>query len=228
MQIQTIPKLSLSPYWSGTRPADLNSVQGMQDGACGVYAVLNALVLGGFVSRERLDKLWNTHANGTTKLGKWQQACGPLLLHGADHEDLSKLLSVMAHALKIKKSLHLFEVIKPGNKKTRGYRANHESLKLIKQQLESEKPLLLVLRGPKIAHWVVAVGSLKLERNREYKLAQILTVDSSEPIPGLHVWNGALGLGYQKDQYMRYMTISDKDGQACYIDGAWTLTYPDI
>lgn len=224
MKIQTLKSLSLTPYWNGVRPHQLDSVQGKLDGACGIYALLNAVVLGGFISMAKLDKLWNTRPNGKTKLGRWQKSCGPLLLHGTNHEDLTSLLTALAPFLKPKSGVRLVEVIRSREKPTRGESANQNDLDYVSDHLEStQSPLLLGLRGPQFAHWVVATGTLTHEREKATKIDQILTVDSSEAVPGLHAWNGALGHGHQKDQYLRYMTISDKSGTPCWIDEAWAL-----
>lgn len=225
MKIQTIDSLSLTPYWHGVLPSRASAVQGQRDGACGIYALLNLLVLGGHIESKKLEKAWDTAHDGRTKLGMWQRDCGPLLLHGTGIGDLSKLLVALRPHLTAKKALRLNPIIEArAFKEQRGQAVNKTTLDSIADCLrDNNKPLLLGLQGPGIAHWVVAVGLQEHKRNGQDELAQILTIDSSEPVSRLHAWNGALGLGYQGEMRLRYLTTSDDEAVICGVDGAWVI-----
>jgi hypothetical protein len=224
MKIQTIDSLSLTPYWHGVLPSRASAVQGQRDGACGVYALLNALVLGGHIEAKKLEKVWDTPPAKGTNLWKWQRDCGPLLLHGTTDGDLSKLLLALRPHLTAKKALRLKPIIQDRNfKEQRGQAVSKATLHSIASCLRDNKPLLLELQGPDIAHWVVAVGIQEHKRDEQYELAQILTIDSSEPVSRLHAWNGALGFGYQGEMRLRYATTSDDDAVKCGVDCAWVL-----
>lgn len=224
MKIQTIDSLSLTPYWHGVIPSRASAVQGQRDGACGIYALLNALVLGGHIEAKKLEKAWDTAHDGRTKLGKWQRDCGPLLLHGTRDGDLSKLLVALRPHLTAKKALRLKPILQPGKfKEQRGQTVNKATLETIADCLRDNKPVLLGLQGPDIAHWVVAVGIQEHKRAEKDELAQILTIDSSEPVSRLHAWNGALGYGFQGERRLRYATTSDDEPVICGVDGAWAL-----
>ena len=224
MKIQTIDSLSLTPYWHGILPSRASAVQGQRDGACGIYALLNALVLGGHIESKKLEKAWDTAHDGRTKLGLWQRDCGPLLLHGTRDGDLSKLLVALGPHLKAKKGLRLKPIIEARQfREQRGQAVNKATLHTIANCLRENKPLLVELQGPGIAHWVVAVGIQEHKRDEQDELAQILTIDSSEPVSRLHAWNGALGLGYQGEMRLRYVTTSDDEAVICGVDGAWVI-----
>lgn len=224
MKIQTIDSLSLTPYWHGVLPSRASSVQGQRDGACGIYALLNALVLGGHIEAKKLEKAWDTVPDGRSQLGKWQRNCGPLLLHGTRDHHLSELLLALKPHLAAKKTLRLKPIIEARDfKDQRGQAINRATLHSIANCLKNNDPLLVELQGPDIAHWVVAVGIQEHKRGEQYELAQILTIDSSEPVSRLHAWNGALGLGYQGEMRLRYATTSDEDAVICVVDGAWVI-----
>jgi hypothetical protein len=224
MKIQTIDSLSLTPYWHGVLPSRASAVQGQRDGACGIYALLNALVLGGHIEAKKLERVWDTPPAKGTNLWKWQRDCGPLLLHGTRDDDLSKLLVALKPHLTTKKTLRLKPIFEAREfKEQRGQAVNRATLHSIANCLRDNKPLLLELQGPDIAHWVVAVGIQEHKRDELDELAQILTIDSSEPVSRLHAWNGALGLGYQGEMRLRYVTTSDDKAVICGVDGAWVL-----
>jgi hypothetical protein len=224
MKIQTIDSLSLTPFWHGVLPSRASAVQGQRDGACGIYALLNALVLGGHIESKKLEKVWNTSPTKGSDLWKWQRDCGPLLLHGTRISDLSKLLDAFRPHLAAKKTLRLNPIIEDREFKDQlGRSVNKATLRTIADCVIDNKPLLLELQGPRIAHWVIAVGFQEHKRDGEYKLAQILTVDSSEQVSTLHAWNGALGLGFQGDLRLRYVTTTNDVPVICGVDSAWAL-----
>lgn len=225
MKIQTIDTLTLGQFWQGVIPSKVTSVQGTMDGACGPYALFNALVLGGHVSFAKLVKLWNKKHDGRSLLGKWQSDCGPLLLHGTDKNDLDGLLDALNPHLKGKSSRTLKEIIPPTRgKATLIESENKETLQTIQKFLaEENQPLLVGLAGRHINHWAVAVGFQTHFREGSDVLARILLIDPSEPIPQLHAWNASLSLGYQRNLGLRYVSISDPEEQKCSVDGAWSL-----
>lgn len=225
MKIQTIDTLTLGQFWQGVIPSKATSVQGTMDGACGPYALFNALVLGGHVSFAKLVKLWNKKPDGRSLLGKWQSDCGPLLLHGTDKDVLDGLLDALNPHLKGKSSLKLKEIISPTKgKPALSESVNDETLQTIQKFLAKEnQPLLVGLAGRHINHWTVAVGFQTHSREDSDVLSRILLIDPSEPIPQLHAWNATLSLGCQRNLGLRYLSFSDPDEQKCGVDGAWSL-----
>lgn len=224
MKIQTIDSLSLTPFWHGVLPSRASAVQGQRDGACGIYALLNALILGGHIEAKKLEKVWDTSPTKGSDLWKWQRGCGPLLLHGTRIRHLSKLLDAFRPHLATKTSLRLNPIIKAREFKDQlGRSVNTATLRTIADCVKDNKPLLLELRGPELAHWVVAVGIQEHMRDEQYELAQILTIDSSEQVSKLHAWNGALGWGFQGERRLRYVTTTNDEAAICGVDGAWAL-----
>lgn len=69
MRIQTIPSLSLTEHWEGVKTHDVAKRQGDLDGACGPYALMNALMLAGSLTEKQVGKLWQLPADGRTVLG---------------------------------------------------------------------------------------------------------------------------------------------------------------
>jgi hypothetical protein len=67
------------------------------------------------------------------------------------------------------------------------------------------------------------VGIQEHKRDEQDELAQILTIDSSTAVSRLHAWNGALGLGYQGEMRLRYVTTSDDEAVTCGVESAWVI-----
>ena len=50
-----------------------------------------------------------------------------------------------------------------------------------------------------------------------------VTIDTSTAVSRLHAWNGALGLGYQGEMRLRYVTTSDDEAVTCGVESAWVI-----
>lgn len=75
MRIQTITSLSLTESWRGVKTHEVVQRQGDLDGACGPYALMNALMLSRALKEPQVRQLWDLAADARTVLGQW--ASGP-------------------------------------------------------------------------------------------------------------------------------------------------------
>lgn len=226
MKIRLLETLSLNQFWGGVIPNRASSQQGTMDGACGIYALFNALTIGGHISYAKLEKLWNTEPDKRTKLSKWQAKCGPKMLHGTEIEDIEKLLDALSPYLsKRKNRRELQPIIQKREHKSIGSQSASEStLKKIREHLEIRATPVIVGLSGGLHHWVVAVGFQIHMRDQDESLPSILTIDSLERVQPLHAWNGVLSMGYQNDRRLRYLTNQDTEGIKCSVDGAWALS----
>lgn len=62
MRIQTIASLSLTESWRGVKTHEVVQRQGDLDGACGPYALMNALMLSRALKEPQVRQLWDLAA----------------------------------------------------------------------------------------------------------------------------------------------------------------------
>lgn len=225
MRIQTIPSLSLTEHWEGVKTHDVAKRQGDLDGACGPYALMNALMLAGSLTEKQVGKLWQLPADGRTVLGKWRRATDALITSGCEIEDLQELLRGVQQQSKKLAALRVVEIALSGSK---GGKLLNQLCAIQAWIERHHQPVLAVLQWDRQeAHWVVVVGSQHQKRGDAYVLANLLVVDSSESLSRVHAWNGVLGLGDMNAKRLRYTVASDNESINCDLIGAYAIVKDD-
>ena len=221
MRIHTITSLSLTEHWSGVQPHSVAKKQGHLDGACGPYALMNALMLSGALTDRQVTRLWGTPADRRTLFGKWSQKTEALVSRGTDIDDLGELLHGIRQAVP-RLPVRALEPIAwaggAGGKLRAGITA-------VQQWMDAhDQPVIAQLRWDRHnAHWVVVVGSQFHLRGGEWQLAHLLVVDSEENAWRTQAWNGLLGLGPLDAKRLRYTVASQDASTPCDLVAAFGM-----
>ena len=223
MRIQTITSLSLTESWRGVKTHEVVQRQGDLDGACGPYALMNALMLSRALKEPRVRQLWDLAADARTVLGQWARARGALVSGGTNKDHLRDLLSRVAQQAGLRVTPVLTPIALTGRKEGKllgGLCAVQEWMDLH----ENREPVLGILQFDKSQlHWVVIVGSQYHQRDEKYVLSNLLVVDSGEVSSRAQAWNGVLGLGHQNARRLLYTVPSSEDPLPCDLIAAFGL-----
>lgn len=226
MRIQTITSLSLTDSWSGVKTHEVVQRQGGLDGACGPYALMNALMLSGVLSEPQVRKLWDTAADARTLLGKWSRAKGALVPSGSDIDDLRELLRGVTQQTGRRVVPEIIPIALTDRKEGKllgGLCAVQEWM----DSHENKQPVLAILQwGKGQSHWVVIVGSQYHQRGEGYVLSNLLVIDSEEASSRAHAWNGVLGLGHQHAKRLHYTVPSSGELIPCDLVAAFGIVAP--
>ena len=221
MRIQTITSLSLTEHWNGVNAHSVAKKQGNLDGACGPYALMNALMLAGRLTEKQVTGLWASPVDRRTLFGKWSQRTHALVSDGTEIKDLVELLQGIRQKLKQLPALDLVPIkleSRQDGKMLGGLRAIQEWMDV------NHQPVMANLQWNRHgAHWVVVIGSQFHERDGEYKLANLLVVDSEENAFRTQAWNGVLGLGSVDAKRLRYTVASHEESIPCDLVGAFGI-----
>lgn len=221
MRIQTISSLSLTEHWDGVKTHTVAKRQGHLDGACGPYALMNALMLSGVLTEKQVSKLWDAPADGRTVLGRWSRSTEALIPNGTEIENLMELLRGVQQQVKRIPALEVAQIELSGRKEGKllgGLCAIQEWIDL------HDQPVLATLGWDKYsAHWVVVVGSQYHERNGKYGLSNLLAVDSEEESSCTQAWNAVLGLGDIGAKRLRYTSPSRHESTPCDLLSAFGI-----
>jgi hypothetical protein len=222
MKFTTLSSLSVSEHWSGVRANEVALRQGSLDGACGPYALMNALMLGGYLSRKAVEKLWDDAPDGRTVFGRWSRNHPSLISAGTEAEQLRELLRGIKSCVDVKAlpDLDLYEVSLPAGL------SNQQRLSEVASHIDAGNPVLLCLEwDSRSAHWAVAVGHQSYVRETGGVHAHLLVVDSdSAPVPGICAWNATVGLGGEGAKRMRYTQLESLDSITCRLTAAHVLS----
>jgi hypothetical protein len=226
MRIQTITSLSLTDHWRGVKTHRVAKKQGSLDGACGPYALMNALMLSGVLSEAQVTRLWDGPSPPQSLLRKWSRKTDALVSQGTDIADLRELLQGIRHALPSLPALGLVPIDRlsaAGGKLLGGLAAVQGWIE------HHDQPVIAHLRWDRDnAHWVVVVGSQFQQRGGEWVLANLLVLDSEENSHPAQAWNGVLGLGPLDAKRLRYTTASLEESIACDLVEAFGIQHEAV
>jgi hypothetical protein len=224
MRIQTVTSLSLTDHWAGVKTHDVAMMQGELDGACGPYALMNALMLSGLLTERQVRKLWDLPADGRTILGKWSRATDALIASGCEVEDLKELLRGVQRQVDKIKALEVVPIELSG--RTEGKLLG--GLSAVQEWIDrNDQPVLVVLQWNKRdAHWAVVVGSQYHKRGDKELLSNLLVVDSSQVSSRVQAWNAVLGLGPINAKRLHYTVPSDDESIPCDLIEAFGIVKP--
>jgi hypothetical protein len=221
MRIQTITSLSLTEHWKGVNAHSVVKKQGSLDGACGPYALMNALMLSGKMTELQVTRLWNSPVDCRTLFGKWSKKTHALVSNGTEIEDLEELLRGIRQKIKKLPALDLIpiDISSRKNGKMLG------ELDAIQGWInKNDQPVMAELQWDRhSAHWVVVIGSQFHERNGEFRLANLLVVDSEEDAFRTQAWNGVLGLGSVNAKRLSYTVASEEKSIPCNVTAAFGI-----
>ena len=226
MRIQTITSLSLTDSWRGVKTHEVVQRQGDLDGACGPYALMNALMLSRALTEPQVRQVWDFAADARTVLGKWTRARGALVSGGTNVDHLRDLLRCVVQQTGLRVPVVLTPIALAGRKEGKllgGLCAVQEWM----GTHENTQPVLGILQFDKSqSHWVVIVGSQYHQRDGKYVLSNLLIVDSEEVSSRAQAWNGVLGLGHQHAKRLHYTVPSREDPLPCDLIAAFGLVAP--
>jgi hypothetical protein len=221
MDFKTISSLALSEHWRGAQSKEIALRQGDLDGACGLYALMMALLATGVVKRKKIEDIWDGDFHGRTKFAEWVRIFDALVSKGTKTSDLLSLFEAFNRLLKTSKmqECRMIEIAPSKARKTLATEAVFSSVR--KHIDEYDTPALMILDWTRDhAHWIVAVGyqlGPKQKNTGKQLVANILTLDSSSSISSTCVWNGLLGRGYLGDRKLRYLTEDDSRPTVCSV-----------
>jgi len=222
MRFITLDSLSVSAHWRGVRTSEVALRQGSLDGACGPYALMNALMLGGHISRTTVEKLWDQAPDGRTVFGRWSKAHPSLISSGTEADQLRELLRGVKSSMGASSlvALDLHEVALPPQA------SNQQRLSAVASHIDANRPVLVCLEwNSRSAHWAVVVGYQSFSRELGNTLAQLLVVDSgSDAVPEICAWNATVGLGDEGAKRLRYVSLDKPDSTTCKLTEAYVLS----
>lgn len=222
MKFITLSSLSISAHWQGVRANEVALRQGSLDGACGPYALMNALILGGHLSIKAVEKLWNDAPDGRTIFGRWNRAHPSLISAGTEVGQLRELLRGVKASVPKKglSGLNLYDVAFPPGA------SNQQRLDAVASQIDANHPVLLGLEwDSRGAHWAVAVGYQSYVRKVGGAHAHLLVVDSGRAaVPEICAWNATVGIGGEGAKRLRYIGLDEGSSITCKLTEAFVLS----
>lgn len=190
MEIKLLPDLFLEPEGlitlgdlrSSNESLRVHLKQGDLDGACGIYALMMAIITSQTLTRREVMSIWGHPLDKRTKLHKAMEEIDPLFSDGLDADQLVKIYSGIQSHFSNKKRLQ--------NIQAQAVDEQGKSVKnIIDESLADDMPCILRLgwKGGG-AHWVTVIGVQNFANAKE----NYLVLDPGARYDNTTIWNGIL------------------------------------